>query len=242
MLAGAKWDVIVVAAGRGTRMGTAESKQYLLLQDKPIVIHTLELFEAMEEVKEIVLVVGAQDVSRCEELLLQHHLHKVKAVAAGGSERQHSVRIGLGLLQGEWVMVHDGVRPLVTPEAVRACMAAAENAGAAVLAVPVKDTIKQVNESGIIVATPDRRSLWAIQTPQAFRRSLLHEAHEAALAEEFVGTDDAMVVERYGAAVVVAEGDYTNIKITTPEDLPWAEFLLANREQQKERRREGTGR
>ncbi|MBW7477454.1 2-C-methyl-D-erythritol 4-phosphate cytidylyltransferase [Paenibacillus oenotherae] len=232
MLARAKWDVIVVAAGRGTRMGTAESKQYLLLEDKPILIHTLQLFEAMEEIAEMVLVVGAQDVTRCEELLLQYNLHKVKAVAAGGSERQHSVRIGLSLLHGDWVMVHDGVRPLVTPAAVRACMAAAERSEAAVLAVPVKDTIKQVNESGIIVATPDRRSLWAIQTPQAFRRSLLQEGHERAAAEGFVGTDDASVVERLGVSVTVAEGDYTNIKITTPEDLPWAEFLLASRKQE----------
>ena len=113
-------------------------------------------------------------------------------------------------------------------------MAAAQTTGAAVLAVPVKDTIKQVNEAGVIVATPDRRSLWAIQTPQAFRRSLLLEAHEQAEQDGFLGTDDAMVVERLGVPVSVAEGEYTNIKITTPEDLPWAEFLL-------QRGREGIG-
>ncbi len=135
-------------------------------------------------------------------------------------------------------MVHDGVRPLVTADAVRACCAQAEQSGASVLAVPVKDTIKQVNEAGVIVSTPDRRSLWAIQTPQAFRRVLLLEAHERALAEQFVGTDDAMVVERMGVSVTVAEGEYTNIKITTPEDLPWAEFLLAKR---RADRAEGNG-
>ncbi|QYR22153.1 2-C-methyl-D-erythritol 4-phosphate cytidylyltransferase [Paenibacillus sp. sptzw28] len=227
----AEWGVVVVAAGRGTRMGTAESKQYLLLRDKPVVIHTLELFNAMDEVAGIALVVGNDDVARCEALVRQYGLgRKVIAVLAGGSERQHSVRAGLRSLQYEWVMVHDGVRPLVTQQAVRACMNAALNTGAAVLAVPVKDTIKQVNEAGVIVATPDRRSLWAIQTPQAFRRSLLLEAHEKAAAEGFVGTDDAMAVERLGVPVTVAEGDYTNIKITTPEDLPWAEFLLASRE------------
>jgi 2-C-methyl-D-erythritol 4-phosphate cytidylyltransferase len=227
----AKWGVVVVAAGRGTRMGTAESKQYLLLRDKPIVVHTLELFNAMDEVTEIALVVGNGDVERCEALVRQYGLGgKVRAVLAGGTERQHSVRIGLHSLQSEWVMVHDGVRPLVMQQEVRACMYAALNTGAAVLAVPVKDTIKQVNEAGVIVATPDRRSLWAIQTPQAFRRSLLLEAHERAAAEGFVGTDDAMAVERLGVPVTVAEGDYTNIKITTPEDLPWAEFLLASRE------------
>ncbi|MBB3114263.1 2-C-methyl-D-erythritol 4-phosphate cytidylyltransferase [Paenibacillus phyllosphaerae] len=223
----AAWGVVVVAAGRGTRMGTAESKQYLLLQDKPVLVHTLEIFESMAEIREIALVVGSMDVERCEALVAQYGLSKVRAVVAGGSERQHSVLRGLHALDTEWVMVHDGVRPLVSPAAVRACAAAAQQSEAAVLAVPVKDTIKQVNEEGVIVATPDRRSLWAIQTPQAFRRALLLEAHEKAADSGFVGTDDAVVVERFGGVpVVVAEGEYTNIKITTPEDMPWAEFLL----------------
>ncbi|GGE01250.1 2-C-methyl-D-erythritol 4-phosphate cytidylyltransferase [Paenibacillus nasutitermitis] len=227
----ASWGVVIVAAGRGTRMGTKESKQYLLLQDKPVIVHTLERFEAMDEIREMLLVVGPDDTDRVSTLVREYKLRKVKAVLAGGSERQHSVRIGLqSVSEGlEWVMIHDGVRPLVTAEAVRSCMAQAAKTDAAVLAVPVKDTIKQVGEAGVIVATPERRSLWAIQTPQAFRRSLLLEAHEKAAANGFVGTDDAMVVERLGKPVTVAEGDYTNIKITTPEDLPWAEFLLATR-------------
>lgn len=226
---GAEWGVVVVAAGRGTRMGTKESKQYLQLGDKPILVHTLELFEALDSVTEVALVVGGDDVERCREWVLKYKLAKVKAVVAGGKERQHSVHCGLQALRTEWVMVHDGVRPLVTAAAVNACCAAAELSGAAVLAVPVKDTIKQVNEAGVIVSTPDRRSLWAIQTPQAFRRVLLLDAHERALSDGFIGTDDAMVVERTGAKVTVAEGEYTNIKITTPDDLPWAEFLLAKR-------------
>ncbi|KRE44372.1 2-C-methyl-D-erythritol 4-phosphate cytidylyltransferase [Paenibacillus sp. Soil522] len=235
---GADWGVIIVAAGRGTRMGTKESKQYLQLADKPILVHTLELFQSMETVKEAVLVVGSDDIERCRTWVLQYGITKVTAVVAGGKERQHSVYCGLQELTTDWVMVHDGVRPLVTADAVRACCAQAEQSGASVLAVPVKDTIKQVNEAGVIVSTPDRRSLWAIQTPQAFRRVLLLEAHERALAEQFVGTDDAMVVERMGVSVTVAEGEYTNIKITTPEDLPWAEFLLAKR---RADRAEGNG-
>ncbi|UVI33816.1 2-C-methyl-D-erythritol 4-phosphate cytidylyltransferase [Paenibacillus spongiae] len=228
----AEWGVVVVAAGRGTRMGSAESKQYLLLRDKPIVVHTLERFESMDEVAEIVVVVGAHDVERVDALVNEYGLSKVKAVVSGGSERQHSVSRGLLAMNSEWVMVHDGVRPLVTGDAVRACMTEAKRSQAAVLAVPVKDTIKQVDENGVIVATPDRRSLWAIQTPQAFRRSLLLEAHERAEAEGFLGTDDAVVVERFGGVpVTVAEGEYTNIKITTPDDLPYAEFLLAQREE-----------
>jgi len=226
-LAKAKWGVVVVAAGRGTRMGTAESKQYLMLQGKPVVIHTLELFEQIAEVTETVLVVGADDAARCEAYVQEYGLHKVKAVVIGGSERQHSVRAGLQALSTEWAMVHDGVRPLVTRRAVQACMAEAEQTGAAVLAVPVKDTIKQVDGEGVIVSTPDRRSLWAIQTPQAFRRALLLESHEKAEAAAFLGTDDAVVVERFGGvSVKVVEGDYTNIKLTTPDDLPYAEFLL----------------
>lgn len=231
----AHWGAVVVAAGRGSRMGTKESKQYLPLHGKPILVHTLELFQAMEEIADIALVVGADDVERCTGLVRDYKLDKVTAVVAGGSERQHSVFAGIKALSpaAGWVMVHDGVRPLVTRKAIRACCEKAEQSGAAVLAVPVKDTIKQVDDTGLIVSTPDRRSLWAIQTPQAFRRDLLTEAHERAAAEHFLGTDDAMVVERTGAPVVIAEGDYTNIKITTPDDLPWAEFLL-----EKQRREE----
>lgn len=224
-----KWGVVIVAAGRGTRMGTKESKQYLSLAGKPILVHALELFQRLDFVEEIALVVGDGDIDRCESWKRDYSLDKVISVMAGGRERQHSVLRGLQALRTDWVMVHDGVRPLVTESAVAGCCTAALQGGAAVLAVPVKDTIKQVGEGGVIVATPDRNSLWAIQTPQAFRRVLLLNAHEQAAAEGFLGTDDAMVVERMGAPVTVSEGDYTNIKITTPDDLPYAEFLLAQR-------------
>lgn len=224
-----KWGVVVVAAGQGSRMGTRESKQYLLLDGKPILVHTLELFQRMDLIGEIALVVGAGDVGRCESWVAEYGLAKVGKVLPGGAERQHSVLCGLRALTSEWVMVHDGVRPLVSERAVRDCCNAAREKGAAVLAVAVKDTVKQVNEDGIIVATPQRASLRAIQTPQAFRREQLLDAHEQAEREGFLGTDDAMVMERAGASVAVAEGEYTNIKITTPEDLPYAEFLLAQR-------------
>lgn len=217
--------VIVVAAGKGSRMGTTESKQYLLLQGKPILIHTLALFNAMQEISEIVLVVGHQDVRRSEQWIQDYGLHKVKRVVAGGAERQFSVYQGLLALNTEWVLIHDGVRPFVTPERVMACAQTAIHNGAAVLAVPVKDTIKQVNASGVIESTPDRRSLWAIQTPQAFRHEDVLRAHEQALQDGFVGTDDSMLVERIGIPVQVVEGDYTNMKITTPDDLDWAEYL-----------------
>ncbi|MEC0371262.1 2-C-methyl-D-erythritol 4-phosphate cytidylyltransferase [Paenibacillus chibensis] len=221
--------VVVVSAGRGTRMGTRESKQYLLLQNKPIIIHTLEVFERMPLVQEIVLVTGADDIDRCSAWIAEYGLRKVVKVIPGGRERQESVYKGLMEIGTEWVMVHDGVRPFVEPEHVLACCRQAQLSGAAVLAVKVKDTIKQVSESGIIEATPDRRSLWAIHTPQAFRLSELKKAHELAEADGFTGTDDSMLVERMGVPVAVVEGSYTNIKITTPEDLAYASFMLQHK-------------
>jgi 2-C-methyl-D-erythritol 4-phosphate cytidylyltransferase/2-C-methyl-D-erythritol 4-phosphate cytidylyltransferase/2-C-methyl-D-erythritol 2,4-cyclodiphosphate synthase len=220
------WSAIVVAAGRGSRMGTDEPKQYLPLAGKPMLLHALELFEAMPEIGEVVLVAGEDEIGRCEALCAAHGLRKVRRIVAGGAERQQSVRRGLAAASGEWVLVHDAVRPLVTAEAVRRCMAAAGGTGAAVLAVPVKDTIKVVDDAGRVTATPERRSLRAVQTPQAFRRELLLACHERAEREGFAATDDAMVVERYGHPVATAEGEYANIKITTPEDLVAAERLL----------------
>lgn len=224
----ARCGVIVVAAGKGTRMGTAESKQFLPLAGKPILVHTLERFQRIAEVDVIVLVTGAGDVDRCETFVRRYGLTKVASVVPGGKERQESVRIGLERLPDgiEVVAVHDGVRPLVAEANVKACLNQADETGAAVLAVPVKDTIKVVDASGRITSTPERRSLWAVQTPQAFRLELLQEAHRLAERDGFLGTDDAMLVERLGHPVHVVEGDYTNIKITTPDDLLWAERIL----------------
>lgn len=217
--------VVIVSAGKGSRMRTRENKQYLLLQEKPVIIHTLQVFNDMPLVQQIVLVTGQEDVERCQRWVREYKLSKVVQVVPGGSERQHSVYKGLMEIHTEWVMVHDGVRPFVDPLNIQDCYEMAVREGAAVLAVPVKDTIKQVDGAGTIVATPDRQSLWAIQTPQTFRISDLIRAHEDAQACGFVGTDDSMLVERMGISVVVVEGSYTNIKLTTPEDLEYAEFI-----------------
>lgn len=231
----ARNGVVVVAAGKGTRMGTSESKQYLPLRGKPILVHTLERFQRMPQIESIVLVTGSGDIERCAAYVEQYSLTKVVAVMAGGEERQHSVRIGLERLPAglDVVAVHDAVRPFVTQARTVECLDKAYEAGGAVLAVPVKDTIKVVDSSGRIRSTPERKSLWAVQTPQAFRLDLLRQAHMQAERDGFVGTDDAMLVERLGHPVHVVEGDYTNIKITTPDDLLWAERLL--QEQQGER-------
>jgi 2-C-methyl-D-erythritol 4-phosphate cytidylyltransferase len=221
--------VVIVAAGRGTRMGTVESKQYLLLQGKPIIVHTLEVFQQHDLISEIVLVTGKEDLERCREWIQLYKLDKVKAIVPGGSERQHSVHKGLLKLTTQWVMVHDGVRPFVQHNEIEACYERAMQIGASVLAVPVKDTIKQVDNEGKVLATPDRRSLWAIQTPQTFRLSELHDAYAAAERDGFLGTDDSSLAERAGIPVSVVEGSYRNIKITTPEDLEFAEFTERNR-------------
>jgi 2-C-methyl-D-erythritol 4-phosphate cytidylyltransferase len=224
-----KAGVIVVAAGTGSRMKAPESKQYLLLGGKPILVHTLERFQPMEIVESIVLVVGSDDIDRCLGYVDRYRLTKVMAVIAGRAERQASVYEGIRALPEtlEWVAVHDGVRPFIEEARVRACLEEAKPTGAAVLAVPVKDTIKVADANGVIQSTPDRRSLWAIQTPQAFRLDLLRIAHERAIRDGFTGTDDSVLVERLGVDVRIAEGSYTNIKITTPEDLLWAETIAS---------------
>ncbi|MCG7410661.1 2-C-methyl-D-erythritol 4-phosphate cytidylyltransferase [Paenibacillus sp. ACRRX] len=225
-----QFGVIVVAAGKGTRMGMQESKQYLLLQDKPVLIHTLERFEAMEQCASIALVTGRHDLERCRIWVEQYHLTKVLDIVPGGKERQHSVYEGLKAIQARGlniVLIHDGVRPFVEAEQVLAVGEAAITYGAAVLAVPVKDTIKQVNANGVITATPDRSSLWAIQTPQAFRLEDVMRAHDEAGKAGRIGTDDAMLVEQIGIEVHIVEGSYSNIKLTTPEDLAWADWWLS---------------
>ena len=217
--------IVIVSAGKGSRMGTEESKQYLMLTDKPIIIHTLEVFNRLPLVQEIVLVTGQDDVDRAEAWVQEYSLDKVVKVISGGSERQHSVYKGLLEIHTEWVMIHDGVRPFVEESDIEECYEVALRVGASVLAVPVKDTIKQVDGSGIIVATPDRQSLWAIQTPQTFRVSDLLKAHKEAQNTKFVGTDDSMLVERLGIPVAVVQGSYANIKLTTPDDLEYAAFV-----------------
>ncbi|CAM3765142.1 MULTISPECIES: 2-C-methyl-D-erythritol 4-phosphate cytidylyltransferase [Paenibacillus] len=219
------FGAVIVAAGKGTRMGTRESKQYLALGGKPIIIHTLSVFNRLPWLQEVVLVTGAEDVSRCKSWVEEYGLDKVSAVIPGGSERQHSVYQGLKQLSSEWVMVHDGVRPFITPGEIEACRDAAMEVGASVLGVPVKDTIKQVNGQGLITGTPDRQSLWAAATPQTFRLSELLPVHEKAASEGFTGTDDAMLMEWAGYPVKMVEGKYSNIKITTPDDLEYAAFL-----------------
>ncbi|MEW5323225.1 2-C-methyl-D-erythritol 4-phosphate cytidylyltransferase [Geobacillus thermoleovorans] len=222
------YEAIVLAAGRGKRMNAGMNKQFLELGGEPLIVRTLNVFERDERCARIVLVVNPAERSRFELLLDRFRIRKVAAFADGGEERQHSVYNGLQALAGEEiVLIHDGARPFVRVRHLHELVNAAVQYGAAIPAVRVKDTIKKVD--GLFVEqTIDRSSLWAVQTPQAFRLSLIMEAHEAAKQAGYLGTDDASLVERIGKPVKIIEGDYHNIKLTTPEDLLFAEAILAS--------------
>jgi 2-C-methyl-D-erythritol 4-phosphate cytidylyltransferase len=224
-----KADAIIVSAGRGHRLKEASKKQFLLLAGKPILVHTLDTFETSPLIRSIVLVVGEEDLDYCsKEIVEKYRLQKITHIIPGGKERQDSVRNGMDALASDTaiVVIHDGVRPFVTREMVEESIRGAERLGAVVLAMPVKDTVKMANPDGIVLKTLDRESLWQIQTPQAFRAEMIREAYRRSAGDGFVGTDDASLVERLGIRVHILPGSYTNIKITTQEDLLWARLLI----------------
>lgn len=224
---------IVVAAGKGKRMGKGFNKQYIQLQGKPIVAHTLEVFEKSQYIDDIILVVGQEEIDFAqEEIIKKHDLRKVSKVIGGGKERQDSVYEGLLAAKDECeiVLIHDGARPFVQEYMIGKTIDTAKKMGAAIVAVPVKDTIKRVNTQLEVVDTPNRKELWGIQTPQTFQYSLLKRAYDAAREEKVIVTDDSMMVERLGHPVKIVEGSYENIKITTPEDIIIAEEILHKEE------------
>jgi len=221
--------VVIVAAGSGKRMGAKRNKLWLPLGGKPIMMHTVELFATHPEIAETVLVVSAQDEK--EVLAWLRKVPFSVKVVLGGAERQDSVRAGLSALSAacSHVLVHDAARPFVTAGEISAIIGRVGIDDATIMAVPVKDTIKVVDSTGTVESTPARESLWAVQTPQAFRLSLLMKAHQAALEAGKTGTDDAMLVEWLGHPVKIMRGSYENIKITTPDDLWFGEEILRRR-------------
>ena len=221
-----KFGVVIAAAGRGTRMESSEKKQFIEMQGKPVLYYSVRLFTQIPAVREIIVVTSQEDVERTQVLLQEWALPNV-TVIAGGKERQQSVHLGLqALKQAEYVMIHDAARPFVSEDLIQQIMTKALETQAAIPAVPVKDTIKIVSDSGEVISTPSRQSLWAVQTPQAFRLSLILELHLEAEKAGFLGTDDAMLMEWKHKKVHVVPGDYTNIKLTTPDDLRWGELIL----------------
>jgi 2-C-methyl-D-erythritol 4-phosphate cytidylyltransferase len=221
---------IVVAAGEGRRMGGAVSKPYRLIAGSAMVLHTLGRCFDARSVDDVILVVAANALSRCEALLNADPKLRQRPwrLEPGGDTRQESVLCGLKATKAETeiVVIHDGARPLVSPVLIDRCVEVARQEGAAIAGVPARDTIKIVSGDRRVQSTPDRNSLWEIQTPQVFRKDLLMEGHERALRDGFSATDDAMLIERMGKPVFVVEGERSNLKVTLPEDILLAEALF----------------
>jgi len=235
---------IIPAGGAGKRLGTSIAKQYLLLDRVPVLVRTLKIFQQAKVIDEIVLVVPEDDlISAKKQLVDKYDLTKVNAIVAGGKERQDSVRNGLSAIfdRCDVVIIHDGVRPLLTEEMINQVVAAAKSYGASSMGVKVKDTVKQTTDSDLIAATLPRNNLWLTQTPQAFTFDVLQKAYAAAVSDKFYGTDDASLVERIGVKVKMIAGSYENIKITTPDDLIIAEAFIKNKAGTQMNTRSGLG-
>ena len=220
--------VVIVAAGSSRRMG-GQDKLWIPLAGRVTLARTIDIFATSPLISIIILVLNPTRLEDARELCVRENWSNIGGIVPGGERRQDSVRAGLDRLgemapETRWVMIHDGARPLATPQILEAGLQAAQEHLAAIAAVPVKDTIKQVRD-GLISATPAREHLWAVQTPQVFSFPLIHQAHRAALAQEEV-TDDAALLERLGHPVAIFPGSYSNLKITTQEDLLMAEALL----------------
>lgn len=222
--------VLIPAAGTGRRMGAAGNKQYLELGGRPILAHTLARLAALTVVDALHIIVPEEERRFCQEqVVARFGLEKVRGVVAGGAERQDSVRNGLaacGAADDDIVLIHDGVRPFFPAVQIDPLLAAAAAEGAALLAIPAQDTIKEVVGQRV-VRTLDRSRLWQVQTPQAFRFAVIRAAHERARQAGHVGTDDAALVEWCDWPVAVVPGSPFNVKLTTPADLALARALLA---------------
>lgn len=230
-----KVAAIIPAAGVGRRMQQNTPKQYLTLGGRPILATTLAIFEKMPEITEITVVAQPAALDFCQNrVIAPFGFKKVLRLVPGGKERQDSVYNALKVLhrQNDWdlILVHDGVRPFVTPDEVRRVIRAAGKHGAAILALPAQDTVKKVNQEGRIQKTLKRQDIWLAQTPQAFRAAIIWRAFVEAYAREFYGTDEASLVEALGVPVMVEAGSPLNIKVTTPEDLVMAEAIHEFRE------------
>jgi len=221
-------SAIIPAAGFGERMGATISKQFLLLNGKPILVHTLERFQACDAVNEIIVATQRSSMQLIEEIKEKYSLSKLKSPVEGGQRRQDSVANALRCIdaQSEIVTVHDAVRPFVHMKELTQSIETAKYFGASIVAVRAKDTMKVASTDGRVEKTLNRSSLWNVQTPQTFQRSILLEAYRFAEKNNLTATDDSFLVEQIGVSPIIVEGSYDNIKITTPDDLLLAELLL----------------
>ncbi len=223
-----KAAAIIAAAGSGKRFGVGKRKQFQPLGGKPVIVHTIERFEESPSVGEIILVASEDSIGYChEEIVKKFRFKKVTKIIPGGEERQHSVKRGFSSISKETdiVIVHDGVRPFVTVDLIERVINEVLISDGAIVAIPVKDTIKKSSD-GYIQKTRPRESLWLAQTPQAFRYNILKRAYEMSEADGFLGTDESSLVERLGIQVKLVRGNQMNVKITTEEDLLFAELAL----------------
>lgn len=226
-------SAIIAAGGKGRRMGADINKVYLPLCGKEILAHTLSVFQNCGAVDEIVVVTGPDDIEKCRDIVRRGGITKAVHIAEGGAERSDSVYIGLCAASGDLAVIHDGARCLITDAEIRAVIADAEKYGAAALGVPVKDTLKTVDETGRITGTVDRERTVQIQTPQVFKRDEIIELHRRIRESGIAVTDDCSVFERFGRAVHYTMGSYENIKLTTPADITAAERILEMRHEKK---------
>lgn len=221
---------IVLAAGSGKRMGTKTHKQYLLIGGRPVLYYSLKAFQDSDLIDDIILVTGGGEGEYCRETIVEkYHMTKVTRIIPGGKERYESVWKGLQEAKRTgYTFIHDGARPFVDDGMIRRAYESVCEHRACVAGMPAKDTIKVVDEDGVVVDTPDRSRLWIVQTPQVFETGLIFRAYERLISEGVTtATDDAMAVEKMlGFPVHMFEGSYENIKITTPEDLETAEAFL----------------
>lgn len=221
---------VIVAAGRGTRMGAGVNKQFLEIRNKPILYYTLKAFERCRLIDEIILVTAKNEIEYCKkEIIEKYDIKKVYQIVEGGQERQHSVYNGLkALTECNIVLIHDGARPFVSNRIIEDGIRYSEIYNACSCGVQPKDTIKVKDCNGFSVSTPDRNSLFSVQTPQCFQYELIINCHNQVLADDIKVTDDTSLAEYYGHRVFLYEGSYNNIKITTPEDLILGEILVDN--------------
>ncbi len=222
--------VLIMAAGRGERMGTDRPKCFLPLAGSPLFLHSLRAFARVEEITRAVLVVPSGWEAEAERAIVEQEARLTPQVVAGGADRAASVRAGLAALAEEppeIVAIHDGARPLVSPQLIAQTVAAAREFGAALAATPITDTLKRAGDDLLVVGTPPREGLWRAQTPQTFRFDLIQAAHERPADPASAVTDDAMLVEAMGHPVRICPSSAYNLKVTTPEDLKVAERLLS---------------
>ncbi len=223
---------VVPSAGKGARLARAADKPYILFAGKPLIVHTLRALSSSPSIKEIVLVVEKNKIAPARSLVRRFNLTKVKKIIAGGRTRAHSVYNGLKAVPCDYagsILIHDGARPCVTKNLIRSCIREAARCDGAIAAVPVTSTIKKAGAGKRVIATLERRRLWAVQTPQVFKRDVITTAYREAIKRGIYATDDAALVELAGGVVRVVMGDAGNIKITVPEDLLFAEAIFANR-------------